>query len=234
MRIHYLQHVPFEGPGYIAHWARQAGHIIEVTRLFDTGFQLPSPSALDVLVVMGGPMSVNELDAYPWLKQEMDFIGTCISLGKKVLGICLGAQLIAACLGATVGKAQNTEIGWYPVLLCDNELSVPWMDSVFGDGMLVFHWHGECFDLPAESIHLLHSVANPNQAFLYKDHVLGLQFHLEVDLDAVDALVLHCSDDLIASPYVQSAEIILKTAKEAIPELNSRASLFLEAFIGRS
>jgi len=103
MRAHYLQHVPFEGLGSIEPWLRGAGYEITNTQFFRSA-ELPDFDQIDLLVVMGGPMSVNDEDEFPWLRKEKKFIRDVIEFGKPVLGICLGAQLIAGSMGAIVYK----------------------------------------------------------------------------------------------------------------------------------
>ena len=114
LRIHYLQHVPFEGPGYIESWAMVRGHRLTSTRLY-AGQRLPAAEELDWLVILGGPMNVYEENRYPWLAREKRFIGEALHGGKVVIGICLGAQLLASVLGAKVTRNPCVEIGWYPV-----------------------------------------------------------------------------------------------------------------------
>ncbi|MBK9134578.1 MAG: type 1 glutamine amidotransferase [Betaproteobacteria bacterium] len=114
MRIHALQHVPFEPPGSIEAWARRAGHALAVTHLH-RGDPLPVVNGGDLLVVLGGPMSVHDEARYPWLVDEKRFIERTIAAGRRVLGICLGAQLIAHVLGARVHASDEKEIGWFAV-----------------------------------------------------------------------------------------------------------------------
>lgn len=101
MRAHYLQHVPFEGLGYIESWLRAKGYPVTGTRFFEST-RLPSLDEFDILIVMGGPMSANDESTFPWLGQEKEFIRNAIEAGKSILGICLGAQLIASAMGARV------------------------------------------------------------------------------------------------------------------------------------
>jgi GMP synthase-like glutamine amidotransferase len=114
MKIHYVQHVAFEDPAQILTWALSNGHALAATRLH-LNERLPDPDEFDLLIIMGGPMSVHDHDRYSWLKDEKKFIESAIATGKKVLGICLGAQLIAHVLGAPVKKNRTPEIGWYEV-----------------------------------------------------------------------------------------------------------------------
>lgn len=203
MRIHFLQHVAFEGPGSILEWAELQQYEISFTRFFEADFRLPEPDELDALVIMGGPMGVNDGDRYTWLNAEKEFIYACIQAGKKVLGICLGAQLIAASLGAAVRKAPNKEIGWFPVAPAEACLMVDWFYELFKNQPTVYHWHGDQFDIPQGGLNLLLSAANENQAFAYQDNVLGLQFHLEVSRYDVIDMIQHGWSELDHAPYIQ-------------------------------
>ena len=210
MNIHYLQHVAFEGLGSIAEWVQQRGHTVSATRFY-TADPLPLPDAIDGLIVMGGPMSIHDEADYPWLVSEKRFIKAVIGAGKPVLGICLGGQLIANVLGAKVHKNPVKEIGWFPVEWRLEVLSAGLGESTPGmaDTTEAFHWHGETFDLPAQSEWIASSAACPNQGFLYGGKVLGLQFHLEATLSGAAALIEHCGDELVAAPFIQTAEAIL-------------------------
>jgi GMP synthase-like glutamine amidotransferase len=217
MRTHYLQHVPFEGLGSIEPWLLEAGHEIGCTRLYDNP-ALPSPSDVDLLIVMGGPMSINDEADYPWLADEKRFIREVIDRGTPVLGICLGAQLIASALGAKVTANPMKEIGWYPI----EGLSSQSDDSAFNfpSSLPVFHWHGETFDLPPGAIHLARSEGCEHQAFLLGRKVMGLQFHLETTPDSARQIVHHCRDELNPSRFVQSEKEILSQAPESYAAIN--------------
>jgi len=201
MRIHYLQHVPFEGPGMIETWARAAGHHLGATHLY-RGEPLPACEDIDWLVVMGGPMSVHDEAVYPWLRQEKRFIESVIAAHKTVLGICLGAQLIAETLGAEVYVNQFKEIGWFPVEATPAAVTTP-IGQVMPGRFDAFHWHGETFGLPSGAIHLARSEACVHQAFVYGERVVGLQFHLETTRAGVEQLSTHSASDIVAGPFVQ-------------------------------
>jgi len=160
---------------------------------------------LDWLVVMGGPMSVDESQKYFWLTAEKHFIENAFQHGKTVIGICLGAQLIADVLGAPVSRNRFPEIGWFPVQLTPAAQAVPLCQSV-PEQFTAFHWHGDTFDLPHGAIHLARSEACDNQGFLYGERVLGLQFHLESTPASVRALVENCGDDIREGRYIQTVE----------------------------
>ena len=86
MRMHVLQHVPFEGPGAILDWAEAKGAAVGVTRFWEAGWTLPSLQDIDLLVVMGGPMGVHDEAKHPWLAQEKNFIAECIGAGHHITG----------------------------------------------------------------------------------------------------------------------------------------------------
>jgi GMP synthase-like glutamine amidotransferase len=111
MRIHILQHVPYESPGSITDWAEEKGFPVSYTRFYENG-QLPRLEDFDLLVIMGGPMNIYEKDKYPWLMLEKAFIQNCLSAKKKILGICLGSQLLADALGTKVYSNKEKEIGF--------------------------------------------------------------------------------------------------------------------------
>ena len=202
-RIHYLQHVPFEGLGSMEPWLTTQGHPITTTHFFEDT-PLPDPSALDALIVMGGPMGIYDEQAFPWLSREKDFMRACLQAGKKVLGICLGAQLLADCLGARVHPAPYKEIGWFPVYPAEDT----WVSRLFATHPTVFHWHGDQFDIPEGAEDILHTSANCCQAFHVKDSIIGLQFHLEVTPHQLKDMVRHGAGELVDAPTIQSAATI--------------------------
>ncbi len=232
MKVHYLQHVPFEGLGYIEMWLKENHHEISATRFYEPDYQLPALEEIDALIIMGGPMSVYDNHPYSWLDKEKSFIKNCIQAGKKVLGICLGAQLIAVCLGAQVHRATYKEIGWYPVSPAKDAKKLAWFFNLFQDNPTVFHWHGDQFTIPEpDSLDLLQSEANSNQAFIYKDHVLGLQFHLETNATDILRIIENCANDLDGSKYVQTQEFVIQQALPNTVKTNKIAEQLLNHFL---
>lgn len=203
MNIHCLQHVHFEGMGYIQTWANEQGHQVTATRFFEQEHQLPTMSAIDALIVLGGPMSVFDEVQYEWLVDEKRFIREAIDAGKKILGICLGAQLVAHVLGAAVKPALNKEIGWFPVFATEESKALPWFYELFSAGPTVFHWHADKFEIPYGAINLASSDANKNQAFAVGNQLLGLQFHVETTQVDVSALIENMKADIIPGNFVQ-------------------------------
>lgn len=225
MRIHYLQHVPFENPGIILDWAGKNGHGISKTLLYQNE-PFPALSDFDWLVIMGGPMNIYEEDNYPWLVPEKNFIKESIDQGKFVIGICLGGQLIADVIGGKVTKNSVSEIGWFPVCLYE-WASENILFSFFPPEPVVFQWHSDTFSiLPEEARIIAKSEACTNQAFIYRDRVFGFQFHLENTLPIIDNLIENCGEEMIPGKYVQTADEIL-LHKEYINQDNIWMNEFL-------
>lgn len=219
IRIHYLQHVPFEDLGCIESWAVEKGHLLSSTKFYENGC-LPELAEFDWLIVMGGPMGVYDVDKYSWLLPEKVFIQESMQSGKTVLGICLGAQLIASSMGAKVYRNAEKEIGWFAISPTFESLQNP-LPIKRGESIMVFHWHGDTFDLPAGANRLASSEACLNQAFGIGEKVLGLQFHFEVTEKSLERLIANCGDELVPAKYIQSAEMILENSHH-INGLNHR------------
>ncbi len=163
------------------------------------------------LIFLGGPMSAN--DDYGYLRQEIRLIERAVQAGTPVLGICLGAQLLARALGAPVYRNRVKEIGWFPVTWTPATRDDPLLAGLSGQDS-VFHWHGETFDLPAGSAWLASSERCRNQGFRFGDNAWGLQFHLEVTPDMIDAWCredANCGDirelEAPIDPYLHSERL---------------------------
>jgi GMP synthase (glutamine-hydrolysing) len=162
---------------------------------------------------MGGPMSVHDEGAYPWLTGEKMLIERAIQARKRILGVCLGAQLLADVLGAKVRRNRHKEIGWFPVRLTSQAASSsPLAD--FPQPFPAFHWHGETFEIPAGAVHLAKTEACKNQAFEFGGTVVGLQFHLEVTRGSIRALIQNCRADIGSGQYQQPPDQILAGQEE--------------------
>lgn len=219
MRAHYLQHVPFEGLGSIASWLENKGYSITETKLFESAI-FPDLKTIDLLVIMGGPMSVNDEDEFPWLKAEKQFVRDAVNSGKAVLGICLGAQLIANSMGAKVYPNHVKEIGWFPINSIPSNSSDDTDIFRFPPSQTVFHWHGETFDLPSGAVHLAKSNGCKNQAFQLGRSVIGLQFHLETTPQSARDIIFNCRNELIPDRYIQTEEKILSAAPQMYESIN--------------
>jgi len=225
MRLHYLQHVPFENPGSILTWAEKNGHEVSSTQLYRSD-AFPGQQDFDWLVVMGGPMNVYEEDIYPWLAGEKLFIRDAIAAGKIIIGLCLGGQLIADVIGGKVTQNRHKEIGWLPVWLSASARSTP-LFSFFPEQPVVFQWHGDTFSvLPEAAQCIAQSDACEHQAFIYKKRVFGFQYHLENTPEIINSLVENCRSEMIPGDYVQTPEELL-----AHPEYMEQNNKWMEQFL---
>lgn len=219
MKVHFVQHEPFEGPGTILEWALERGHRISSTMIYK-GEPLPDCTSFDMLVIMGGAMSVNEEDRFLWLPPEKKLVAQSVKGGKAVLGICLGAQLLASALGAEVRKNPCKEIGWFPVILAPSANSSP----LFKGWPLMFtafHWHSQTFDLSAGAVRTASSKACQNQAFTYGRSAVALQFHIESTEESVEQLLTNCESEIADGQlYIQSAAYI-RSQKQYLPPMRT-------------
>ena len=191
MSVLILKNVKTEGPGTIEDFLREANIHYEIVELETEA--VPEANNFDILVMMGGPMSVNESDIYTYISKEEELTREFIKKGRKVLGICLGAQIMAKALGANVYKGKEPEIGWYNIELTESGIKDNIMKKLalhpkagdFWKKFSVFHWHGETFDMPEGAVRLAKSDLYQNQAFKYSDNAYAFQFHIEVSKEMV-------------------------------------------------
>ncbi len=214
-----LQHVPFEGPGAFAPLLAQRGYRLDPRLVPAEG--LPTAPG-DFLLVMGGPMSVN--DPEPWIREEIEFLKLAVQAGVPVLGVCLGAQLLARALGATVRPGPGLEVGMTPVHLTEDGRQDP-VFGTFPDPFEVFQWHGEGFDLPAGAVSLARSAHYPCQAFRYGERAYGLLFHLEMERAGIEALCRACPGDLRRAKL--DAATLLARAAPVLPRQHEWATRLL-------
>lgn len=205
MKLLVLQHVVFEGPASISRWAEQRA-VTLLPHCCANNTDYPELETFDGLIIMGGPMSVN--DDLDWLEQEKAFLTAALNTDKPILGICLGAQLIASCLGAAVSKHHQREIGWFEISQTDSN---HWLAQILPERLTPLHWHGDTFAIPDGCTPLFRSAVCENQAFARDDNVLGLQFHLEFDTSTAQRVGEACPEDLQDSvSSVQSLDEILE------------------------
>lgn len=209
MKIHWFQHVLFEGLGAIEGWLLARGHTLTCTRFYAGELAPATVDDFDWLIVMGGPMNVYQYRDHPWLRGEKRVIRDAVAANKRVLGVCLGAQLIADALGGKVYQNDQKEIGWFPVTAVPEGAESPFM---FPEQVVVFHWHGDTFALPPGGVWLARSEACEHQAFAIGTRVLGLQFHMEMRPADLARITAECANELTPAPYVQSASEILPRA----------------------
>jgi GMP synthase (glutamine-hydrolysing) len=183
-----FSHVPFEDLGSLEPELIRRGFSIRTVDVATARFPIPAAQDCDLLIVMGGPIGVCDSAGYPFLTAEIESIRQRLAARKPTLGICLGAQLMAAALGARVYPgSKGPEIGWFPIYHPASSEPVPtWFAPLLSDGLALFHWHGDTFDLPAGARLLARSDLYANQAFAVGDYGLALQFHPEVTASGLE------------------------------------------------
>jgi GMP synthase (glutamine-hydrolysing) len=214
MVIYCLQHFEPEEAGLIGKWAVEQGHDVRTVRLYK-GDALPKLAPEDGLVVMGGPMNVDEDAKFPWLAPEKALIASHVAADGRVFGVCLGGQLIARALGAGVHKNGLKEIGWHTVHFHPKARKAgPFKD--FPESLVALQWHGDTFDIPNGRGVALAASSDvcAHQAFNIGTRVIGLQFHFEAESQEVHDFV-KCFDSELAAggPYVQKGPEILAGLK---------------------
>lgn len=212
MRINVLQHASDEGPGAIKTWAHARGHALYVYHPADFG-HLPTAAATDFLILLGGPMSPN--DQAGWIKQERRLIKQVQAADKPIFGVCFGAQQLALVNGAKVQDAPVKEVGWGPV--CRQSERIPGLPPK----LTVLHWHEQMFSLPQGAVRLFKGDFLENQGFLLGNKAVGLQFHLEQDLDNLREIVINDGDYALTSNALQQgpADIL----QHGVPAANAAA-----------
>lgn len=213
-----IQHEPHENAGALDPLLSANGRKVTYCHAYKND---PIPleeelCVLDGVVILGGSMSANDQEKYPFIKDELKMIPQLVKLKVPILGICLGSQLIAKALGSRVYKGSQKEIGWYPLTLSEAATK----DNVFGSvgyQTFMFQWHGETFDLPSGAIRLASSPLYPNQAFRYTDRIYGLQFHCEMTDSLIRDWIQTGEKELTEANI--SAEKILEETPRYLPGL---------------
>ena len=244
LRVHYFQHIADEGYGSPEAHLTQKGAQFSHTEFFKVpkgqGVEhlprpLPQHDDVDLLIIMGGVMSVNDEAIYPWLKQEKDWIRQFMVLNKPVIGLCLGSQLIASCLGAHVTKNKYEEIGWWSIFKVDGAAQHDATQRIFDfpDDVLALSWHNDTFELPENAVLLAGSAACPNQAYQYKHNVLAFQFHPEITPTNL-ALFLEEKTDITNKDgtYIQSFEELTHTSPDAFKPANELLNRAVDFVLG--
>jgi GMP synthase-like glutamine amidotransferase len=188
-----LTHAAFEGPAKLSPLLAGSGYTVEVRQLHRGDLVPDGMSSNDLLVVMGGPMGVGDLERpeFPFLRAEVRLLARCLEEDAAVLGVCLGAQLLAYAAGATVRPMTREdgercyEVGWAPVRFHRTDERDPILRDLPAEAQAL-HWHGDMFELPVRARLLASTPTCPNQAFQIGSRMFGLQFHCEVGVENVE------------------------------------------------
>lgn len=195
-----LRHLAFEDLGLLKRVLERAGYAIRYIEAGVDPLTAHAPLDADLLVVLGGPVSVYDTDAYPWLRQEIDWLRERLLADRPTLGICLGAQLMAAALNARVYAGGHKEIGWAPLTLGREGEDFAGMEDYLRQAPAVLHWHGDTYDLPSGARHLASSAHYENQAFAWGAHCLALQFHPEFEAHRLEQWLIGHALEIGATP----------------------------------
>jgi GMP synthase (glutamine-hydrolysing) len=213
MHMHFVIHEPFEAPGAFETWASNRGHSTGYSRVYAGGELPTSVSAIDLLVVMGGPQSPSTTTAecphFDAVAEET-LIAKAISAGKAVVGVCLGAQLIGEALGAPCEHSPHKEIGKFPITLTEDGIGNDKF-ACFGRSIEVGHWHSDMPGLTSDATLIAYSEGCPRQIIEYSKLVYGFQCHMEFNRDVVELLIAHSEEELATLAghrYVQQPDVL--------------------------
>lgn len=227
MSVLVLKNISSEGPGSIEDFFRE--NTIDYRVVCCQKEELPGTRDIDTLVMLGGPMSVNEEETYPFLRKEIELARSFINEGKRVFGICLGAQIMAKALGGRVYRGSAPEIGWYDIELTEEGIKDPLINKLavhpragdFWRRFKVFHWHGETFEIPEGAVRLAKSEMYPNQAFRYGAYAYAFQFHIEVKKEMIYDWLKDQAADM---------DLIRKQTEVIYDDYHGRAMNFYDTF----
>ena len=229
-RLLVFQHVAAEPLGTLDPLIRRRGHRIRFANFEREPDAVPSVDRYRGLIVLGGPMNVEDREHRRHLLTEMRAIERMLELGRPVLGICLGAQLLAHVLGAPVRRHHQAEIGWYPLHTTDAGRSDTVL-SPLGESAPVFQWHRYSFDVPASATHLARTDGCEPQAFRYGDNAYGFQFHLEMDQPLIERWLANPTYRAELAGHEQDEDAIRTRTGQHIAAMQERADAVFNGFL---
>jgi GMP synthase (glutamine-hydrolysing) len=232
--VNVIRHLAFEDLGSFASVLQAHDYQVNYIEAADYALKPDELSQLDalsdnLLIVLGGPISVNDTREFPFIDEEIALLKKRIAADKPTMGICLGAQLIASALGAEVYPGSEKEIGWYPLSLtgAGEQSAIRYLNA---GHCSVLHWHGETFDLPDKAVLLASSEKYPHQAFSYGKNILALQFHPEVTQRGLEKWFIGHIGEISQTDGV-SVEKLREDSRQFTNQLEMQGELFFNSWL---
>lgn len=225
-----LRQVAHEGLGTIAAALERKQAPYSIVNMFAEPPRSFEPRQWSGLIVMGGPMNVDETARHPFLADEVHWLRQAVEAELPVLGVCLGSQLLAKAMGGRVFANRVKEIGWYEVDFL-SKASNDWLFADVASPTTVFHWHGDTFDLPSGAVRLARGSQCENQAFRFGRSAYGLQFHLEMTGEMIDDWLCEANNcgELAALDYIDP-EVIRRETPQWLPAMQQMANRVFQRF----
>jgi GMP synthase (glutamine-hydrolysing) len=223
-----IRHVAFEDLGSFEGVLAEEGFSIRYLEAGYDDLAAFDSVAPDLLILLGGPISVYEEDDYPFVREEIRLLRKRMAEDRPTLGICLGSQLIAKSLCARVYPGSGKEIGWAPLTLTEEGSRSP-LAEIGPERSPVLHWHGDTFDLPEGAVRLASTPRYVNQAFAY-GRTLALQFHPEVTVRGMERWFIGHTGEIAATEGISVGALREATRREG-PTLEARAPHFFRAWL---
>lgn len=232
--VNVIRHLAFEdlasftsvlsARGYQVNYIEAADYALQPDDLLQADIQ-----SAELLIILGGPISVNDAAMFPFIDVEIELLRQRIAADRPTLGICLGAQLIARALGAEVYPGAEKEIGWYDLSVTEAGHGTP-LRYLSHDHCRMLHWHGETFDLPEGAVLLASSEMFANQAFSYGDNILALQFHPEVTQQSMEKWFIGHIGEIMGTEGV-SVERLRADCHKYAGRLEVQGELFFDSWL---
>lgn len=213
-----VQHAEQETMGLIELLCRELGIAWHLCRPYAGEAVPPATQPYDGIVILGGPMNVDETDRFPFLTDEIKLLQQAFRRELPTLGICLGAQLVAKAAGATVIKGPGPEVGWFPIQLTEAGRQDPLFTGL-PEELMSFHWHEDTYTLPAKAVRLASSAQYPQQAFRLGPAAVALQCHFEVTPAIVERWASETSSHdpaPLRAGLVQHGEAVAQTGRTVL------------------